>query len=478
MTRTVLNAVGDTLYYSGTSKAWFSATGSGPTLSGTAGNDSMWGDSSVNVTMSGGTGDDIYYLYSSINRAYEAANSGVDTIDTWMSYTLPENFENLRVTGDKRFAFGNSLDNIISGSSSRQTFDGGDGNDVLTGGGGADTFIFTRGNGSDLIADFGADDTVRLNSYGFTSFEQLSSHFIQEGANLRIDLGGGESLLLAGTTPDELRADQFALSLDRSGLTQTFSDNFNSLSLHNGSTGTWDAKFPWAPAKGSSMPTNGELQWYINPLYTPTASANPFSVNNGVLTITAKQTPAALESLVEGYDYTSGLLNTHSTFSQTYGYFEIRADMPNDGGVWPAFWLLPEDGSWPPELDVVEMRGQDPYTIHVSAHSNASGQRTTQSSAVNVPSTDGFHTYGVLWNEDEIVWYFDDVAIARADTPADMHEPMYMLVNLAVGGTAGTPSNGLVNGSQMKIDYIRAYSLEDNPLAASSAADTTNDWLI
>jgi beta-glucanase (GH16 family) len=152
--------------------------------------------------------------------------------------------------------------------------------------------------------------------------------------------------------------------------------------------------------------------------------------------------------------------------------------MPIDGGVWPAFWLLPEDGSWPPELDVVEMRGQDPYTIHVSAHSNATGKQTSQTSAVNVPSTDGFHTYGMLWNEDEIVWYFDDVAIARADTPTDMHEPMYMLVNLAVGGTAGTPSNGLVNGSQMKIDYIRAYSLEENPLAASSAADTTNDWLI
>lgn len=232
MTRTVLNAVGKTLYYSGTSTAWFSATGSGPTLSGTAGNDSMWGDSSVNVTMSGGTGDDIYYLYSSINRAYEAANSGVDTIDTWMSYTLPLNFENLRVTGDKRFAFGNSVDNIISGSSSRQTFDGGAGNDVLIGGGGADTFIFAKGNGSDLITDFGADDTIRLNKYGFTSFEQLSSHFIQEGANLRIDLGGGESLVLAGTTADKLNPDQFALSLDRSGLTQTFSDDFNSLSLY------------------------------------------------------------------------------------------------------------------------------------------------------------------------------------------------------------------------------------------------------
>jgi len=66
----------------------------------------------------------------------------------------------------------------------------------------------------------------------------------------------------------------------------------------------------------------------------------------------------------------------------------------------------------------------------------------------------------VLWTEEEIVWYFDDAAIARADTPADMHDPMYMLVNLAVGGMAGTPNDGLVDGSEMKIDYIRAYALD------------------
>ncbi|MGK6314196.1 family 16 glycosylhydrolase [Neorhizobium sp. DT-125] len=478
MTKTVLNAVGDTLYYSGTSTAWFSATGSGPTLNGTAGNDSIWGDSSVNVTMKGGTGDDIYYLYSSINKAYEAPGAGIDTIDTWMSYTLPENFENLRVTGDNRFAFGNDADNIISGGSGRQTIDGGDGNDVLTGAGGADTFIFTRGNGSDLITDFGPDDTIRLNEYGFTSFDQVRSHLTQEGADLRLDLGSGESLLLADTAVDDLSADQFELSLDRSALTQTFSDDFDSLSLHDGTSGTWDAKFWWAPESGGSLHTNGEQQWYINPSYAPTASANPFSINNGVLTITAEATPEAIADEVGGYDYVSGLLNTHSTFAQTYGYFEIRADMPDDQGAWPAFWLLPQDGSWPPELDVVEMRGQDPNTVHVSAHSNETGEKTTQTSAVKVPSTEGFHTYGMLWDEDQIVWYFDDVAVARADTPADMHDPMYMLVNLAIGGTAGTPGADLADGAEMKIDYIAAYSLDDHAAPATSVDQSTSDWLI
>ena len=39
-----------------------------------------------------------------------------------------------------------------------------------------------------------------------------------------------------------------------------------------------------------------------------------------------------------------------------------------------------------------------------------------------------------------------------------MHDPMYMLVNLAVGGIAGTPPDGLATPAEMQIDYIRAYS--------------------
>ncbi len=40
-----------------------------------------------------------------------------------------------------------------------------------------------------------------------------------------------------------------------------------------------------------------------------------------------------------------------------------------------------------------------------------------------------------------------------------MHDPMYMLVNLAVGGMAGKPSDGLVDGAEMQVDYIKVYSL-------------------
>ena len=67
----------------------------------------------------------------------------------------------------------------------------------------------------------------------------------------------------------------------------------------------------------------------------------------------------------------------------------------------------------------------------------------------------------MLWTPDALVWYFDNVEVARAATPADMHDPMYMLVDLAVGGMAGTPADGLATPAEMQIDYIRAYALDD-----------------
>lgn len=106
---------------------------------------------------------------------------------------------------------------------------------------------------------------------------------------------------------------------------------------------------------------------------------------------------------------------------------------------------------------------------------NASGERTTVSSTVNVSDTEGFHTYGVLWTEDKLVWYYDDVAVARAATPTDMHDPMYMLVNLAVGGIAGAPADGLAAPAKMQIDYIRAYMLDD---VHNGALDTMHDWSV
>src|SRR5262249_36874529 len=151
-------------------------------------------------------------------------------------------------------------------------------------------------------------------------------------------------------------------------------------------------------SNGVTLTGNNEQEWYINANYAPTASIKPWTVSNGVLTLTANPAPASIQPLINNYKYTSGMITTWHSFSQTYGYFEMRADLPAGQGLWPAFWLLPEDGSWPPELDIMEVLGNDPTKLYTTVHTNQTGSHTMSSLGTTVANmSTGYHTYGVDW---------------------------------------------------------------------------------
>ena len=254
----------------------------------------------------------------------------------------------------------------------------------------------------------------------------------------------------------------------------TFDDEFNSLSLWDGNSGTWDttAQFSSDTGNGYSLPSNGEQEWYINSRYAGTASIKPWSVSNGVLNLTAAPTPAGMASQINGYQYTSGQITTSKSFSQTYGYFEMRAQLPAGQGLWPAFWLLPENGGWPPELDAMEVLGNDPTRLYTTVHYNSDNESQSQGETVANMSS-GYHTFGVDWEPDYITWYFDGQQVYKVATPAQMTganaSPMYMIANLAVGG--GWPGNANASTpfpATMKIDYIRAYQSGAAPGGSSS----------
>lgn len=191
-----------------------------------------------------------------------------------------------------------------------------------------------------------------------------------------------------------------------------------------------------------------------------------------MLTITAVP-----DKVAAGYpgSWDSGLIQTRESFSQTYGYFEMRADMSETPGAWDAFWMLPlvpKDGETPgewQELDIVEHYGNDPGSTYRWIHTtdktvNANEER--QVTSWNPEQTEGFHTYGMDWQKDEISFYFDGKLMGSKPTPSDMDAPMYILANLAVqDGATGDPMS-------MKIDYIRAYSKDENAVQVPLGQNT------
>jgi beta-glucanase (GH16 family) len=246
------------------------------------------------------------------------------------------------------------------------------------------------------------------------------------------------------------------MAFDLSSFHLSFDDEFNTFtSTPDGSAG-WQTTFYFG---GRSLPSNGEQEYYSD----STVGANPFSLANGALTITA-----APGSNPEGLAYTSGLITTEGMFTQTYGYFEIRAQVPEGQGMWPGFWLLNADKSWPPEIDVLEAFGATNANgeggadqVHVNAITSdwASGGGGAW---VTIPGNiyTGYHTYGTDWEPDYVTYYIDGQEVYQVKTPSDLNQPMYMLANLAVGG----PWVGNASGEtgQMHIDYIRAYSQAPN----------------
>jgi beta-glucanase (GH16 family) len=261
---------------------------------------------------------------------------------------------------------------------------------------------------------------------------------------------------LRGTPPAEAATATLAKSPDGRPLTLTFADEFNDFRPYVNGKGVWRTTFRDGKAADEfdirTIKGNKEVQLYVDPAFKR-LGLNPFRVVGGVLEIRAEPAPLQQKAALRDYRYTSGVITTQPSFSQTYGYFEMRAKLPAGKGVWPAFWLVPEDLSWPPEIDIMESVG-DPSKYYVTYHSAAA-----KDSGTEVPiSPDAFHTFAVSWDRQNVIWFVDGREVKRLPTPADMHKPMFLVANLALGGDwAGYPDGTTPFPATYKIDYIRAY---------------------
>jgi hypothetical protein len=180
---------------------------------------------------------------------------------------------------------------------------------------------------------------------------------------------------------------------------------------------------------------------------------DPFAIRDGMLTITAAPGTNPL-----GLAYNSGAITTAQSFGQQYGFFEVRAQVPAGQGFWPAFWLLPVNSAWPPEIDIFEVLGNAPSVLYASLHSNTSAD-VSQKVSTSIDLSKAFHTYALDWRADRITWYLDGNIIAQAATPADMKQPMYMVLNLAVGDTGSWPGKYAASKptAKMLVDYVHVW---------------------
>jgi beta-glucanase (GH16 family) len=118
----------------------------------------------------------------------------------------------------------------------------------------------------------------------------------------------------------------------------------------------------------------------------------------------------------------------------------------------------PQPGGRPFGIDrLYGAKHGDPGHVYMTAHS----ERGKSLGAEARITPRAFHTFAVSWDPRDLIWYIDGGEAGRVPTPEDMHKPMYMLANLAVGGNWLDASDAATRfPAKLMIDYIRAYRFE------------------
>jgi len=248
----------------------------------------------------------------------------------------------------------------------------------------------------------------------------------------------------------------------------TFEDDFKVFSATPDGSKGWMTTFPYGGVSARTLPNNHEAEYYSD----RSVGVNPFSLNSGILTITA--THAGAGSNPDNLPYNSGLITTYTSFAQTYGLFEMRAKLPAGQGLWPAFWLLPASDQYTAELDAFEVLGSNPTQLFATTHGyyGSTWQVISQMAPV-VNTSDGFHVYGVDWEPQTVTFLVDGHVIATAATPTSMNTPMFILINLAVGGAGswpGQPDASTHFPARMQIDWVRAYATRNTQSVSGTRA--------
>jgi len=170
--------------------------------------------------------------------------------------------------------------------------------------------------------------------------------------------------------------------------------------------------------------------------------------------------------------FLTGGIYTKDKFSICEGKVEVKARFESGTSVWPALWMLPQDGKWPDdgEIDIMEHLNQDSFvyqTIH-TLYTRVPANRNSPVSHVKVhidPSV--YNVYGVEIQKDCIIFLLNGKETLRyprlesgehsGNVQFPFGIPYYILMDMQIGGSWVGPAVGADLPVSMYIDWIKVY---------------------
>jgi beta-glucanase (GH16 family) len=215
-------------------------------------------------------------------------------------------------------------------------------------------------------------------------------------------------------------------------------------------------------------------------LESPNSTIN-YAVENGALKIWPQRDKTG--------QFFNRSITTDGKFSQTYGYFEIDAKLPKGVGTAPMFALFNHIDNKRPEIDIMKASpgagkswGQAgangvlaPISFGSAVYTDANSLAWSQAVATTDLSA-SFHKYGLKWESNKLSFYFDGKLVYSDNI--DISSPMFLTLNLWLGGLAGTPTQLTPEGkaNAYEIRYAKAWKpalKTASPTTLAAAVTTT-----
>ena len=122
----------------------------------------------------------------------------------------------------------------------------------------------------------------------------------------------------------------------------------------------------------------------------------------------------------------------------------------------------------------MEYFARNPDRGPANIHFSRQGEHASAGGRVMVEKPfDDFHVYALEWFPDRLDFYCDQqkfytFPLSEADDSNDnpFRHPQYLLMNLALGGSAGGPIDDSVFPQKYLVDYVRVYQQADAPPGA------------
>jgi beta-glucanase (GH16 family) len=163
-----------------------------------------------------------------------------------------------------------------------------------------------------------------------------------------------------------------------------------------------------------------------------------------------------------GQSYSAAHLDTYGNFAQSLGYFEASIKSSGLGGTLTAFWLLPESGAWPPELDIEEIRGDYPNLAYLTNHFGVSNNASQYVFTAPASLGNAYHRYGALVTASTITWYVDGIKRGATKRQAGEVAKMFVVFSLYTGtcgdGWAGCPGQTTHWVADAYVQWVRVWA--------------------